>query len=71
MSHSTTHATARRILSLTVAAGAASLVLLPVGASANACDDAVAGALHSAHAITGDPAGVVHEAEETYCSIGG
>jgi hypothetical protein len=35
-----------------------------------ACGDAVAGALHAVHDTTGDPTGLVHEAEEIYCSVG-
>jgi hypothetical protein len=50
-------------------AAAVSAVALPAGsASATpACTDPVAKALHTAHDTTGDPAGVVHTAEDAYC----
>lgn len=54
-----------------LAATAISAVALSAGsASATpACKDAVAQALHTAHDTTGDPAGVVHTAEDTYCDV--
>lgn len=55
-----------------VAAPAAALAVAVLGsapAQASACDDAVAGALHALHDTTGDPGGLVHEAEETYCTV--
>ena len=55
---------------------AASLTVLGVTAlgpvpaqAAPACEGPVAGALHTLHDATGDPAGLVHEAEETYCTV--
>lgn len=46
------------------------VLLGPAPAQASpACDDAVVGALHAVHDTTGDPAGLVHEAEETYCTV--
>lgn len=52
-----------------LAATAVSALALSSGsASATpACTDPVAKALHTAHDTTGDPAGVVHTAEDTYC----
>jgi hypothetical protein len=32
-----------------------------------ACTDPVAKALHTAHDTTGDPGGLAHETEETWC----
>ena len=56
---------------LTLGTAATALVVSGGAASAApACDDAVAGVLHAAHETTGDPAGVIHEAEEAYCSVG-
>jgi hypothetical protein len=52
------------------AAVAATLTLSSGAAAASACEDAVAETLHAAHDTTGDPAGLIHEAEEIYCSIG-
>lgn len=61
-------------LSRAVASGVATaaVVLATSGAAAAdpACSDTVTGVLHAAHEATGDPAGVVHKAEETYCSVG-
>lgn len=59
-----------RILSLGATATAAVVVSAGAASAAPACSDAVAGALHTAHSATGDPAGLIHEAEETYCSVG-
>lgn len=54
-----------------LALGAAVLTLTGGPATAApACDDAVTGALHTVHETTGDPGGVIHRAEETYCSVG-
>jgi hypothetical protein len=52
-------------------AAAVSAVALSAGsASATpACKDPVAKALHTAHDTTGDPAGVVHTVEDTYCDV--
>lgn len=50
------------------AAGVAFLTAAPAQAS-SACDDAAAGALHTLHDTTGDPGGLVHEVEETYCTV--
>jgi hypothetical protein len=63
-----THALSRTIA---LGAAAAAIVALSGGAASAtpACKDAVAGALHTAHETTGDPAGVVHEVEETFCSV--
>jgi hypothetical protein len=47
---------------LTVSAGSA--------AATPACRGPVAETLHTLHETTGDPAGVVHETEETFCSVG-
>lgn len=60
-----------RIIALSAAAVAALVVSTGPASAAPACEDAVSETLHAAHDITGDPAGLVHEAEETYCSIGG
>lgn len=60
-----------RIITLTAAVAAALVVSTGAASATPACKGAVAGALHAAHNTTGDPAGVIHEAEETYCSIGG
>lgn len=54
--------------------GAATASMLALSAAtasaAPACDDAIAGVLHAAHDTTGDPVGLIHEVEETYCSVG-
>jgi hypothetical protein len=49
------------------AAGLAFMTASPAQESST-CDDAVAGALHTLHDMTGDPGGLVHEVEDTYCS---
>lgn len=59
-----------RILSLGGAATAVMVVSAGAASAAPACNGAVPGALHAAHGATGDPAGLIHEAEETYCSVG-
>jgi hypothetical protein len=51
-----------------LALGGALLAAGPASAS-SACSDPVAGALHAAHDVTGDPGGLVHAAEETYCAV--
>ncbi len=62
-----------RSRALLVAATAISLMALAPGqASAAApeeCSDGVTVALHEVHELTGDPAGLGHEAEETYCGV--
>lgn len=62
--------TLARITALGAAAATVLVVSGGAASAAPACSDAVAGVLHTAHAATGDPAGVIHEAEETYCSVG-
>lgn len=52
-----------------VAAAGTALVLAAAPAGASACEDPVAETLHGLHEATGDPAGALHEAEETYCSV--
>ncbi|MDP3968858.1 MAG: hypothetical protein Q8Q02_11305 [Nocardioides sp.] len=63
-----------RTISRTLALGVASAALLVASggaaSAAPACGGTVAGALHMVHDTTGDPGGLVHEVEETYCSVG-
>lgn len=65
-----------RTIVTTLAGGMAALALaagLPgltaVANAAPACTDPVANTLHRVHDATGDPAGVGHEVEETYCGV--
>ncbi|RZU33523.1 hypothetical protein [Blastococcus saxobsidens] len=53
-----------------VASAATALTVSAGTAAASACEDQVAETLHTLHETTGDPAGVLHEVEETYCSVG-
>lgn len=50
------------------ALGVTTLGLTPAQA-APACEDRAAGVLHTLHDATGDPAGLIHEVEETYCTV--
>lgn len=59
-----------RALCLGIAAATATVVSAGAASASPACRDAVARVLHTAHEATGDPAGLIHEAEETYCSVG-
>lgn len=43
----------------------------PAAQAAPACADPVASALHAGHDRTGDPAGVFHTGEDTYCDVRG
>jgi hypothetical protein len=54
-----------------LAAAAISGLALSTGSAsaAPACSDPVVGALHTVHTTTGDPGGVAHTAEETYCGV--
>lgn len=62
--------TLARVLMLGATAGAVLTVSGGAASATPACNDAVAKSLHTVHDTTGDPAGLVHEAEETYCSVG-
>lgn len=53
-----------------VATAATAVAVSATTAAAAACANPVADTLHELHDTTGDPAGVLHEAEETYCSVG-
>ncbi|NYD55867.1 hypothetical protein BKA08_000105 [Nocardioides marinisabuli] len=69
-----THAPTRRLIGSLAGATAAATVLVlggPAAQAAPACTDPVAGALHAGHDRTGDPAGVFHTAEDTYCDVRG
>lgn len=50
------------------ALGFVTLGLAPAHA-APACEDPVVGVLHTLHDTAGDPTGLVHDAEETYCRV--
>ncbi len=69
----TAPSTRRLFGSLAGATVAATALVLggPAAQAAPACTDPVAGALHAAHDRTGDPAGVFHTAEDTYCDARG
>lgn len=58
-----------RLIALSAAAAVALIVPAGAASATPACRDAVAKTLHTAHDTTGDPAGILHKVEETYCSV--
>jgi hypothetical protein len=62
--------TLSRAAVLVATAATAVTVSAGTAAATPACKDAVATTLHQVHDVTGDPAGLLHEVEETYCSVG-
>ncbi len=64
------HFTLARLAFLGAGAAVVLAVSGGVASATPACNDAVVGVLHAAHDTTGDPAGVIHDTEETYCSVG-
>lgn len=55
------------VVAASVATVAGSVLALAPAHATPACTDGVATTLHTVHDTTGDPAGLAHEAEETWC----
>lgn len=55
------------IVAASVATVAGSVLAFTPAQATPACTDPVAKALHTVHDTTGDPGGLAHEAEETWC----